>query len=228
MGLEGSANKLSVGIVTRSGKILANLRDTYNAPTGQGFLPQEVAKHHRSKIVGLIKQALAIAERKIEDISMIAYTRGPGMGGPLASVALVAKTLALVLNVPLIPVNHCVAHIEMGRLVTGIDNPIVLYASGGNTQIIAFSKGRYRIFGEALDIAVGNCLDRFARECGIPNDPAPGLNIELAARRHRKRSQDAIEPYPSLVEGIPISVKGMDISCSGLNSWLKSYYEKNI
>lgn len=71
----------------------------------------------------------------------------------------------------------------MGRVITGASNPVVLYVSGGNTQVIAYSQQRYRIFGETLDIAVGNCLDRFARVIGLPNDPAPGYNIEQWAKR---------------------------------------------
>jgi N6-L-threonylcarbamoyladenine synthase len=92
----------------------------------------------------------------------------------------------------------------MGRLATGIEHPTVLYVSGGNSQIIAFAGGRYRIFGEALDIAVGNCLDRFARIANISNDPAPGLNIEKLAREGNK-----------LIEA-PYTVKGMDMSFSGI------------
>lgn len=97
--------------------------------------------------------------------------------------AIVARTLSLLHDLPLIGVNHCVAHIEMGRCVTGAVNPVVLYVSGGNTQVIAYSNRTYRIFGETLDIAVGNCLDRFARLANIPNDPAPGYNIEQMAKR---------------------------------------------
>jgi N6-L-threonylcarbamoyladenine synthase len=105
------------------------------------------------------------------------------MGGPLHSVSLVARTLSLTYALPLIGVNHCVGHIEMGRTITGAQNPIVLYVSGGNTQVIAYSAQRYRIFGETLDIAVGNCLDRFARIIGLSNDPSPGQNIEIEARK---------------------------------------------
>lgn len=137
----------------------------------------------------------------LEDTIYADILLGPGMGSPLQSVALVARTLSLLYNKPLIGVNHCVGRkrtsyllafsthsipisdIEMGRHITQSNNPIILYVSGGNTQVIAYSQQRYRIFGETLDIAVGNCLDRFARVVGLPNDPAPGLNIELAARR---------------------------------------------
>ena len=73
--------------------------------------------------------------------------------------------------------------IEMGRQITSSHNPIVLYVSGGNTQVIAYSQQRYRIFGETLDIAIGNCLDRFARVIGLRNDPSPGYNIEMEAKK---------------------------------------------
>lgn len=92
----------------------------------------------------------------------------------------------------------------MGRHITGATNPIVLYVSGGNTQVIAYSAQRYRIFGETLDIAVGNCLDRFARTLRISNDPAPGYNIEQLAKKGKR-----------LVD-LPYTVKGMDCSFSGI------------
>lgn len=109
---------------------------------------------------------------------------GPGMGAPLNSVASVARTLALLWSKPLIPVNHCIGHIEMGRQITGAKNPVILYVSGGNTQVIAYSQGRYRIFGETIDMAVGNCFDRLARILGLPNDPSPGFNIEQMAKKY--------------------------------------------
>ena len=126
------------------------------------------------------------------------------MGAPLQSVALAARTLALLWDKPLIGVNHCVGHIEMGREITGATNPVVLYVSGGNTQVIAYSTQRYRIFGETLDIAVGNCLDRFARTLNISNDPAPGYNIEQLAKKGR------------VLLDLPYAVKGMDCSFSGI------------
>ncbi len=123
------------------------------------------------------------------------------MGAPLQSVALVARTLSQLYGKPLVGVNHCVGRmfqhplslsiiidqridIEMGREITGAQNPVVLYVSGGNTQIIAYSRQCYRIFGETLDIAVGNCLDRFARVINLSNDPSPGYNIEQEAKKY--------------------------------------------
>jgi N6-L-threonylcarbamoyladenine synthase len=92
----------------------------------------------------------------------------------------------------------------MGRAITGATNPVVLYVSGGNTQVIAYSANRYRIFGETLDIAIGNCIDRFARTLMIPNDPFPGYNVEQLAKKGK-----------NLVD-LPYAVKGMDASFSGI------------
>lgn len=131
------------------------------------------------------------------------------MGGPLVTCAVVARMLSQLWRVPLVGVNHCVGHIEMGRLVTGATNPVVLYVSGGNTQVIAYADQRYRIFGETIDIAVGNCLDRFARVLNLPNDPAPGYNIEQLAKQGSK-----------LIE-LPYAVKGMDVSFSGILSYIE-------
>jgi N6-L-threonylcarbamoyladenine synthase len=191
LGLEGSANKLGVGLILHPtntkassnsppprAQILSNLRHTYVSPPGSGFLPKDTARHHRQWVIPLVRAALAEANLSVRDIDCICYTRGPGMGAPLQSVAVAARTLSLLWGKPLVGVNHCVGHIEMGREITGAADPVVLYVSGGNTQVIAYSMQRYRIFGETLDIAVGNCLDRFARTLAISNDPAPGYNIE--------------------------------------------------
>ncbi|KAI9700443.1 MAG: putative tRNA threonylcarbamoyladenosine biosynthesis protein kae1 [Candelina mexicana] len=209
LGLEGSANKLGVGLIhhpTGDGpaQILANIRHTFVSPPGEGFLPKDTAKHHRSWVAKLVTRSLKEAGIPIDDVDCICYTKGPGMGAPLQSVALAARMLSLLWGKELVGVNHCVGHIEMGREITGAQNPVVLYVSGGNTQVIAYAEQRYRIFGEALDIAVGNCLDRFARTLEISNDPAPGYNIEQLAKGGRH-----------LVD-LPYAVKGMDCSFSGI------------
>lgn len=214
LGIEGSANKLGVGI-TREDKILANVRRTYVPPNGEGFIPIEAALHHRTHILPLIEEAVATAGILLSDVDAIAYTRGPGMQQSLIVVATVVRTLSLLLNKPLIPVNHCIAHIEMGRLVTGALNPVILYASGGNTQIIAYSENRYKIFGETLDVAVGNCLDKVARLLNLDNDPSPGYSIEQAAKRGRKYIE------------LPYTIKGMDMSFSGIYSYLKKCHSEH-
>ncbi|XLS97081.1 hypothetical protein HN51_039816 [Arachis hypogaea] len=178
LGFKGSANKIGVGVVTLDGIILSNPRHTYITPPGQGFLPRETAQHHLHHVLPLVRSALETANVTPDDIDCICYTKGPGMGAPLQVSAVVVRVLSQLWKKPIVAVNHCVAHIEMGRVVTGAVDPVVLYVSGGNTQVIAYSEGRYRIFGETIDIAVGNCLDRFARVLTLSNDPSPGYNIE--------------------------------------------------
>ena len=133
LGIEGSANKIGVGIVKSDGSILANPRRTHFGPPGSGFLPKETAAHHREKVIEVIKEALEEAGLTLKQIDVFCYTKGPGMAQPLSVGALVTRTLAQLYNKPIIGVNHCVAHVEMGRLVTGADNPTVLYVSGGNS-----------------------------------------------------------------------------------------------
>jgi len=147
----------------------------------------------------------------MSDLDCICYTKGPGMGAPLQSVALVARTLSLLHDKPLVAVNHCVGHIEMGREITGAKNPVVLYVSGGNTQVIAYSRQCYRIFGETLDIAVGNCLDRFARVLNLSNNPSPGFNIEQEAKRGKQ------------LVPLPYATKGMDVSLSGILTTIEAF-----
>ncbi|AMD21266.1 HEL014Wp [Eremothecium sinecaudum] len=229
LGLEGSANKLGVGVIKHPilaqhndsdlshdchTEILSNIRDTYITPPGEGFLPRDTARHHRNWVVRIVRRALDEANVKDpKELDVICFTRGPGMGAPLHSVVIAARTMSLLWDVPLIGVNHCVAHIEMGREITKAENPIVLYVSGGNTQVIAYSENRYRIFGETLDIAIGNCLDRFARTLKIPNAPSPGYNIEQLAKKCLNKDR--------LVE-LPYTVKGMDLSMSGILAYIES------
>jgi N6-L-threonylcarbamoyladenine synthase len=230
LGIEGSANKIGVGIVKyesgsqeedgepspTSFQILSNPRKTYVTPPGQGFLPRETAWHHQRHVTALIQCALQEAKLKPEDIDVVCFTKGPGMGGPLRSCAIAARMFSMRFEKPLVGVNHCVGHIEMGRVVTQSRDPVVLYVSGGNTQVIAFSNGKYRIFGETIDIAVGNCFDRFARLLNLSNDPSPGYNIEQLAKSGK-----------NLVD-LPYVVKGMDMSFSGLLSHLEREVSKKV
>ncbi|KAK2702591.1 probable tRNA N6-adenosine threonylcarbamoyltransferase isoform X1 [Artemia franciscana] len=213
LGMEGSANKIGIGIM-KNNVVLSNPRKTYVTPPGEGFQPSQTARHHQSHAIDLVQTALEEAKLSPEDVDMIAYTKGPGMGAPLVSVAIVARTLSQLWKVPIVGVNHCIGHIEMARLITGAKNPTVLYVSGGNTQVIAYLERRYRIFGETIDIAVGNCLDRFARILKLPNDPSPGYNIEQLAKRGTKFVQ------------LPYIVKGMDVSFSGLLTYLEERVAK--
>ncbi|UKJ89583.1 glycoprotein endopeptidase [Theileria orientalis] len=217
VGIEGSANKLGIGIIRGDGEILSNVRRTYSPPDGEGFMPRHVSKHHRENMASLLKEALKIAEIKLSQLSLICYTKGPGIGSGLHVGALAAKTIHFLTGSPIVGVNHCVAHVEMGRHLSGYSNPCILYVSGGNTQVLSYDKNRtvYSVLGETLDVAIGNVLDRVARLLHLPNKPAPGLSIELLARK----STGNLIP-------LPFVVKGMDCSLSGLLTKAESLIEQ--
>jgi hypothetical protein len=199
LGIEGSANKIGIGVVDSEGNILSNPRRTFITPPGTGFLPNETAVHHRTHILDVLQQALSEAKVTLADIDVICYTKGPGMGPPLSVGALVARTLSLRHKIPLVGVNHCVGHIEMGRLATKIDNPIVLYVSGGNTQVIAYANGRYRIFGETIDIAVGNCTRSSPRPGPLRAHHQP-LERPQPRLQHRAAGQEGQEAARAAVQ----------------------------
>ena len=199
LGIEGTAEKLGVGIVSSDGRVLSNIVRHHDAPTG--IHPREAATHHAENVNRVLKEALEGAGLGIDEVDLISFSQGPGLGPCLRVVATAARTISLLKDIPLLGVNHCIAHIEIGRLGTGADDPLTLYVSGGNTQVIAFEGGRYRVFGETLDIAIGNCLDQFARKAGLSHPGGP--KIEKMAK------EGGYVPLPYVV-------KGMDLSFSGL------------
>ena len=200
LGLEGTAHTIGSSVVTDAGDVLSNISKTYQGK--EGIHPREAANHHSSNILGIIKESIDVAGIEKNDIEVVTFSQGPGLGPCLRTTATAARSLSLSLDVPLVGVNHCIAHLEIGRLMTGAENPILLYVSGGNTQVIAFRKGRYRVFGETLDIGLGNMLDKFGREKGM-SFPA-GPVIEERAKEGDK-----------LID-LPYSVKGMDVEFSGI------------
>ena len=202
LGIEGTAEKTGVGIVDDEGNILG-MAGKQLFPEKGGIHPRIAAEHHANWIPQLIPQAVEEAGISYDDIDLISFSQGPGLGPALRIVATSARTLALSLNKPIIGVNHCIGHVEIGKLDTGAVNPVSLYVSGGNSQVIAFESGRYRIFGETLDIAIGNCLDHFGRETGLGHPGGPVIE-KLA------KSGSYID--------LPYVVKGMDFSFSGLLS----------
>ncbi|WP_292460789.1 bifunctional N(6)-L-threonylcarbamoyladenine synthase/serine/threonine protein kinase [Methanothermococcus sp.] len=207
LGLEGTAEKTGVGVVDSDGNVLFNKTIIYKPPV-QGINPREAADHHAETFPKLIKEAFNIVPK--EKIDLISFSQGPGLGPSLRVTATAARALSLSLKKPIIGVNHCIGHVEIGKLTTGAKDPLTLYVSGGNTQVLGYTCGRYRVFGETLDIAIGNCLDQFARNCGLPHPG--GVYVEKLAKEGEK------------LINLPYSVKGMDITFSGLlTSAIKSY-----
>ncbi len=211
LGIEGTAHTLGVGIADSDAGILANVLDMYRPPQG-GLHPREAANHHADVVAPLVSKALEEAGLSPKDIDLISFSKGPGLGPCLRSAATAARALSCGLEVPIIGVNHCIAHIEIGRATTGCRDPALLYASGGNTQVIAFSNGRYRIFGETLDVGIGNMLDKLGRELGLGFYAGP--TIEKLALEGDK------------LLDLPYSVKGMDVAFSGIMTAALVLYKK--
>jgi len=201
LGVESTAHTFAVGIITDKGEILADERGIYKPPLGKGIIPHEAKDHHENLKEKTLNAALKKANFGIENIDIISYSAGPGLPPCLLVGANYVIELSKKFNKPLVPVNHCVAHLEIGKLMTKTENPVFLYLSGGNTQVIAFVEGMYRIFGETEDISVGNCLDTAAREMELPHPGGP--EIEKLAKNGK---------YVNL----PYVVKGMDVSFSGI------------
>jgi len=205
LGIESTADDFGVAILSFDGEVLSNANSAY-VPEKGGIHPREAARHHAEVAEKVLTEAFEKAGINSQEVTLVAFSQGPGLGPCLRTGATAARALASYLGVPLVGVNHCVAHIEIGKLVTGAADPVTLYVSGGNTIVSAFEAGRYRVFGETLDIAVGNCLDVFAREAGL--------------------SQRRGAPFGAVVEKLanngktfvplPYTVKGMDLSFSGL------------
>jgi N6-L-threonylcarbamoyladenine synthase/protein kinase Bud32 len=205
LGIESTADDFGVGVATFDGKMLANISDGY-VPAEGGIHPREAARHHAEVADKVLREALEKADVEPRDLSVIAFSQGPGLGPSLRTGATVARALASYLNIPLVGVNHSVAHIEIGKLLTCAQDPVTLYVSGGNTMVTAFDSGRYRVFGETLDIALGNCLDVFAREACLKHEK--GVPLGAALERLAAKGKELIS--------LPYIVKGMDISLSGL------------
>jgi N6-L-threonylcarbamoyladenine synthase len=208
LGIESTAHTFGVGIV-KGGKILANCKRVFMTEEG-GMIPTEVAKFHfnnKNEIYFEVLDKAGISEDKID---AIAFSHGPGLAPCLLEGLKFVKELSGKLKRPVIPVNHCIAHLEIGK-TTGAKDPVMLYASGANTQIIAYASGKYRIFGETLDLGIGNFIDTFGRYAGIGFPAGPVLQ-KLASE-----GKNYIE--------IPYTVKGMDVAFSGILTNLKQKLE---
>lgn len=208
IGIESTAHTLSFGWVDANGEP----QDSHSAfvrPVEGGIHPREAADHHALHAAELVQRLGAAEGFDWAEVGTVAFSQGPGLGPCLRVGASVARALGARLDAPLVGVNHCVAHIEIGRQQCGCDDPVLLYVSGGNTQVIARVAGRYRVLGETLDIGIGNMLDKIARGQGIPFPGGP--RIETLAAAWEETGDGGLDALP-----LPYAVQGMDLAFSGL------------
>lgn len=215
LGIESTAHTFGASVASGEGKILSDVKDVYVPPTGMGIHPREAAQHHSQIAHEVITEAFKRAKVKPQDLDAIAFSMGPGLGPALRVGATIARALAAFLKKPLVPVHHAIGHIEIAILTTGAIDPLTVIVSGGHTALVAFARRRWRIFGETEDITLGNLLDMFAREVGIPSPG--GKNVEKLAQNGR-----------NLID-LPYTVKGNDVSYSGLlTAALRKFKEGNL
>jgi N6-L-threonylcarbamoyladenine synthase len=208
LGIESTAHTFGCSIIESSGaihgaRIISESRDVYKPAVGSGIHPRDASRHHCEISDRVFRNSLTQAKLSIKDIDIISYSAGPGLGPCLRVGAVIARTLAAFHNKPLVPVNHAVGHVELGAMLTGAGDPLVLLVSGGHTMILAFSDRRWRIFGETLDITIGQLLDQFGRHIGF-SSPC-GDRIERLA----SRSSGEYRSFPYVVKGNDVSFSGL-------------------
>src|SRR3989338_3205255 len=212
LGVESTAHTFGIGIINDKGKVLANAKDMYKTEKG-GILPTEAKEHHLRLKVEILEKALKEAKLRIEDIDIISFSQGPGLPPCLVVGKDFAKEIALKYKKPLVGVNHLISHLEIGKLLTKSKDPVFILATGANTQIIAFEGNKYRIFGEALSIGIGNALDKFGRgiNLGFPSGP----KIEELAKKGKYTELSYV-------------VKGMDVEFSGIITQTINLFKKGV
>lgn len=212
LGIESSAHTFGIGIVDSDCNILANEKKSFVSDSG-GIHPREAADLHYKNARQVLENALQKAKLTLKDIDLVAFSQGPGLGPCLQVGAVASRAIALGNKKPLLGVNHCVAHVEIAKKITNAKNAIYVYASGANTQIIGYEAGKYRVYGETLDIGIGNLLDAFGRTLGLGFPAGPKIDEMYF------QAKNYIE--------LPYSVKGMDLVFSGLQTAAQRLVEKS-
>ncbi|WP_255194139.1 bifunctional N(6)-L-threonylcarbamoyladenine synthase/serine/threonine protein kinase [Natronobeatus ordinarius] len=218
LGIEGTAWAASAAVYDGATDDVFIESDAYQPDSG-GIHPREAAEHMHDAIPRVVEAALTHTHEThggTDDgppVDAVAFSRGPGLGPCLRIVATAARALSQTLEVPLIGVNHMVAHLEIGRHTSGFSSPVCLNASGANAHLLAYRNGRYRMLGETMDTGVGNAIDKFTRHVGWSHPGGP--KVERAA---------ADGEYVDL----PYVVKGMDFSFSGIMSAAKQAYDDGV
>jgi len=198
-----------MSVATRkAGKIEVLSNCTAKYPSlKEGYVPRKLAESHARNIRALLEETVSKAKINFSDLDFVAYTRGPGMGHCLSVGSDAAKALGSALGIPVIGVNHALAHAEIVRYLSKANDPLVVYVSGGNTQILCIENGRYRVLGETLDMGIGNFLDMLGRSLNLNPPDAVGV-LKLAALPGCN-----YVPMPYVVKGMSVSYSGMLTYC---------------
>ncbi len=193
-------------------RILSDVKDAYMAPDGAGIHPREASRHHEELCSAIVGKSLLDAQLRVGDLDFVSYSAGPGLGPCLRVGAVLARTISSYFDLPLVAANHAIGHIELGKYLTGVRDPLVLIISGGHTALAAMEDGAWKIFGETLDLTLGQLLDLLGRSIGF-SSPAGQKIEQLALAGGSGRF---------LLSDLPYTIKGNDVSYSGLLTASKS------
>ena len=222
LGIESSCDDTAAAVL-HNGKILSNVVATQEVHQKYGgVVPELASRAHQQNIVPVIHEALSRAGVTKEDLSAVAFTRGPGLMGSLLVGTSFAKSLSLGLGIPLLDVNHMQAHI----LAHFIDEEefqkpqfpfLALTISGGHTQIVKVSDYfEMEVIGETLDDAVGEAFDKSAKILGLPYPGGP-----LVDKKAQTGNPKAF-PFPKP------KVDGLNFSFSGLKTSILYFIQKQL
>ncbi|WDV95950.1 tRNA (adenosine(37)-N6)-threonylcarbamoyltransferase complex transferase subunit TsaD [Brevibacillus parabrevis] len=180
LGIETSCDETSASVVRDGREVLSNViasQADIHKRFG-GVVPEVASRRHVENITLTIEQALAEADKKLEDISAIAVTYGPGLVGALLVGVAAAKAISLARGIPLIGVHHIAGHIYANRLVEEMDFPLIaLVVSGGHTELVWMKgHGQFEILGETRDDAAGEAYDKVARALNMPYPGGPYID----------------------------------------------------
>jgi len=210
LGIESSCDETSFSIVKNGIEEISTVISTQidiHKEYG-GVVPEIASRQHIKNITFVIEECLNKANIKLDDITAIAVTYGPGLIGSLLVGVECAKTLSFLYNKPLIPVHHIAGHIYANNLVKRLEFPLIaLVISGGHTELIYMEKDySFKKLGATLDDAVGECYDKVGRVIGIEYPGGPVID-KLA---HLGR--------PTYNLPIPLNDDSFNFSFSGLKS----------
>ncbi len=222
LGIESSCDDTSAAILC-NGKVLSNVVASQKIHEQYGgVVPELASRAHQQNIVPVIDQAIRQAAIDKNDLSAIAFTRGPGLMGSLLVGTSFAKSLALALNIPLIDVNHMQAHILAHFIEEDdFDKPefpfLAMTISGGHTQIVQVNNHfDMQIIGQTIDDAVGEAFDKSAKILGLPYPGGPLID------KHAQNGNPKAFPFPKPKVG------ELDFSFSGLKTAVLYFVQKKV
>lgn len=212
LALETSCDDTCAAVLTCDGEVRSNvissqgIHDRYG-----GVVPEVASRHHLELLDAAVDDALARAGTTLDDVTLVAVTRGPGLVGALLVGLSHAKGLAAARELPLAPVDHLHGHVAAGALADDAPQPpfVCLIASGGHTLLVRVDGARQAtVLGRTLDDAAGEAFDKGARMLGLPYPGGPAL--ERLARDGD--SQAFAFPVAERVGGLDFSFAGLKTS----------------